>query len=309
MRYVPLAVVCLALLLPPLALRIESKWLSREPRDVDVDVDVEADFVVVLGYALKRDGEPTEVLQHRVRSGLRLWKQLWRSRAAPRQVQSLDNTGSVAVVPQDFLRAGFHHTPVLVFSGGHPGGRERRNKSEAEQMKDHALRLLTHDDEAKMRDIANDKWVLETLSTSTRENALFSLGKIKAMACDDENAGRRRQAKTQRVAIVTSKFHQFRSLLTFENAWRDIVEGTGAAEEEKENNTCRLEFLVSRVPEEEEEDLHKNNSNNSEAAASPSSYPIAYYSHSMRRRTINIFREIAAIVYYRARGWIELPLL
>ena len=278
-----LVTVLLGLSLPPLALHIESKWLCREPRsspDLDVEVDSvgEADFVVVLGYALKRDGEPTEVLQHRVKAGVRLWQRLWRSRAAP-------------------IR--------LVFSGGHPGGGERGNKSEASSMKDYALRLLTHDDEAKLREIATDNWVLETLSTSTRENALFSIEKIRAMAAaekgcgddgdgdgDEEHAGRRRrrQGKAQRVAIVTSKFHQFRSEKTFQKAWQDILEDGS----EDKNNACRLEFIVPRVPEGE--------------AASTSPYPIAYYSRSMTRRTINIFREVAAIAYYRARGWIELEL-
>ncbi len=222
------------------------------------------DVAVVLGYALQRDGEPTKVLRERIKAGV-----------------ALHQSGAAR---------------ALIFSGGHPGGGRRGNRSEAEVMATWGKTLLPE------QDAGHDSvggWHLEEDSTSTRENALFSL----RMAREDVAIAARRGVgraagapRRLRVAIVTSSFHQLRSKRVFEAAWEDLrrewEERAGApgamsaeAEEGRLLGGARsfggADFTVVPV----DEDLQ-------------CTVKDKYH------RTTNILREVAAIAYYKAKGWL-----
>ena len=251
-------VVAVAALLPPLARRVERSCLEigEDLTNKRLDEVPSLDVVVVLGYALERDGSPTAQLKDRVDAGVKLY------------VESSANTW-------------------LVFSGGHPGdGKGKRgNKSEAESMNAHALNTLTsllhekqergNGDERggegreKLLERAKRDWFLEDASTSTRENALFTL---KQMVSEHPKGGVG-DSKVQ-VAIVTSPFHQYRSLLTFEKAYKQL-ERAGEIQ-------CHVGLSVAKVEEKER--------------GSSFAYELLH-SH-------NVVREIAAIAYYTLRGWL-----
>jgi len=88
----------------------------------------------------------------------------------------------------------------LVFSGGHPGG-GIRGQSEAAAMEAYAQTISSH--------IQPERWIMEDKSTSTRENALFSL----KFAEDHE---------WKDVVVATNPFHQLRSRLVFQCACREL---------------------------------------------------------------------------------------
>ena len=123
---------------------------------------------VVLGFALDRAGRPSPPLEARVREGVQL------------------------------LRAG--RVDRLVFSGGHPGGGLRGGVSEAEVMKGFA-------EEAMAGALPRGAAVLENRSTSTRENALFSLEALAEGGGGGSGVGE--------VVVVTSGFHQWRARRAF----------------------------------------------------------------------------------------------
>ncbi|PNH11121.1 hypothetical protein TSOC_002081, partial [Tetrabaena socialis] len=84
----------------------------------------------------------------------------------------------------------------LIFSGAHPGGVVTRH-TEANVMREYAEGL------SGQRAIAPGSWLEEDASTSTYENALFSLELV-------------RQQRWTSVLLVTSPFHQIRSQLVFQ---------------------------------------------------------------------------------------------
>ncbi|KAG2493306.1 hypothetical protein HYH03_008442 [Edaphochlamys debaryana] len=140
-----------------------------------------ADVAIVLGYALFRNGSLTEPLKGRVQAGVEL-----------------------------FLQGRAQH---LLFSGAHPGGGVTR-VSEANVMQGYAeglLRDMRGGGGAGGPDELVERWHQEDQSTSTYENALFSLD-----IC--------RQRGWTRLLVVTSPFHQIRSELVF----RKLVERTKA---------------------------------------------------------------------------------
>ncbi|KAF8067143.1 hypothetical protein HT031_002190 [Scenedesmus sp. PABB004] len=231
-----------------------------------------ADVGVVLGYALHSNGSCTRPLQSRVEVGVALW------------------------------RAG--RARVLVFSGAHPGGGAVGGQSEANAMADYARALLPEPP-------PDDSWLLEEASTSTRTNALRSLELIAARAQRPPAAaqgerqrhaaqqpaaqaggqqpgeGRRElqeqqqpeleqqqqpeQAPVLSVVLVTSPFHQLRALLTFRRA----AAQAGA----------RVALCVAAAP-----------------VARHAGYGHAALDAAADQ--LDFWRELAALAWYGARGWL-----
>ncbi|KAF5835092.1 DUF218 domain-containing protein [Dunaliella salina] len=116
----------------------------------------QADVIIVLGYALFRNGSATNPLRARVDAGVDAW--------------------------QNGLGAN------LIFSGAHPrrisgyitGGGKRR-KSEARVMLEHGMQRLGKSE----KQVAHkpESWILEERSTSTVENVLHSLDIMKQKGC------------------------------------------------------------------------------------------------------------------------------
>eukprot|EP00884_Botryococcus_braunii_P004534 jgi/Botrbrau1/14081/Bobra.182_3s0028.1 len=129
-------IAAVAVLLPQMLFRQKLEGLLSSPQGAYLPDDETGDVVVVLGYALTKEGLPTPTLWERVASGVRLFLQ-----------------GRVG---------------GMIFSGGHPGG-GLRVRSEASVMQDAALSL------AGLPDPPQGQWLLEEASRSTRENAVFSL--------------------------------------------------------------------------------------------------------------------------------------
>ena len=178
------------------------------------------DAVVVLGYALARDGSPSAALEHRVRSAVREWDR------ASREEE------------EDERKSGRRRGVKLVFSGGHPGGGVR-TRSEAAVMRSLASELLLQPSEEERRiggkggernTFSEEDWLLEEASTSTWENAVESLELLSRSfssspsSSSDEREGEgrgegeqpkdRRPAALLSVSIATSPFHQRRALAT-----------------------------------------------------------------------------------------------
>ena len=161
----------------------EAGLLFKNKRDRKIiNVDPQSDpgnnsvrTEVVLGFALDRAGRPSPPLEARVREGVQL------------------------------LQAG--RVDRLVFSGGHPGGGLRGGVSEAEVMKGFA-------EEALAGALPRGAAVLEKRSTSTRENALFSLVALAEGGGGGSGVGE--------VVVVTSCFHQWRARRAFLRAAQQL---------------------------------------------------------------------------------------
>ncbi len=274
-------------LAPELARRIEIGWLTcTSLLDEDADfVTASADrkvtdYAVVLGYALESDGAPTETLKERVRAGVALYLQ--------------------------------GKTKRLLFSGGHPGGgTERRgNKSEAQVMATYATEIMKELEEEEEerrgsegggggnKNLGNwNDFELEEKSTSTRTNALFSIRQIEESLFSGKHAAgqeagegeRGREREGGRVAIVTSPWHQLRSKHTFE-----VAAGRGKK---------KLEFVVAKVGGEGKRTAKDKDKDDDDGVEKKSraflAKAIAVYD-----RTFNVFREVAAIAYYKVNGWV-----
>jgi vancomycin permeability regulator SanA len=125
-----------------------------------------ANVIVVLGYAIDALGKPTPTLEFRLEAAVELWRQ----------------TGA-----------------TIVLSGGSSDAIHLGRLSEARAMETYITdELLARGEEPVI--------LLEERSTSTRENALFSLRIVDCMGAP----------KT--VAVVTSTFHQWRSRRVFVRA-------------------------------------------------------------------------------------------
>lgn len=127
-----------------------------------------ADAIVVLGYAVDHAlGKPTPTLQYRLEAAVELWRQ----------------TGA-----------------SIVLSGGASEASDLGRLSEARVMSSYIT------DELIARGGEQPVLLLEERSTSTRENALFSL---RMLDCAHQR---------MTVAVVTSTFHQWRSRRVFAQA-------------------------------------------------------------------------------------------
>ncbi|KAL6762909.1 hypothetical protein V8C86DRAFT_3130421 [Haematococcus lacustris] len=162
------------------------------------------DVAVVLGYALFRNGSLTTPLKARVQEGVRLWQE-----------------GAAA---------------HIIWSGAQPGP-EAGPSSEASAMAAWALALLPSPSTIQSEEEKQEKqeeeeeeqqqgqgdgsaqcpggqqlprsWLLEGRSTSTRENAMFSLALVKSH-------------RWTRILVVTNTFHQLRSRLVFLKALQEL---------------------------------------------------------------------------------------
>ncbi|GAX75347.1 hypothetical protein CEUSTIGMA_g2791.t1 [Chlamydomonas eustigma] len=143
-------------------------WLHQLLSTSGQDAPDKADVIIVLGYALFRTGKPTEPLKGRVAAAVNAFK---------------NGKGD-----------------YVILSGAHPG-EGLRAISEANAMLEYATNLLGMEPE-------KNKWIREEDSTSTRENALFSLKIVKSRGWS-------------KILVVTSPFHQKRSYWTFKKAVKD----------------------------------------------------------------------------------------
>jgi uncharacterized SAM-binding protein YcdF (DUF218 family) len=158
----------LSLLLSPSVISSLHFMLAMTSDDIE-----QCDFIIVLGYALFKNGTPTEPLKGRVEAGVRLLKDGKAKR--------------------------------IILSGSHTCPKEGlRCDSEANAMLIHASKILG------VEALDSRTWWKEEMSTSTRENAAFSLRLIEE-----------RGLEASSILIVTSPFHQLRSLWTFEKAARE----------------------------------------------------------------------------------------
>ena len=108
-------------------------------------------------------------------------------------------------------------------------------------------------------------WVLEESSTSTRENALFTLEEC-------------RRRGWSRVAVVTNRFHQFRA----ERVFRKAVKALG------------LEVVTARMPLKLEMTTQ----------FPPPGWGALARVRELWRGQFNVLREMAAIALYAVQGWI-----
>ena len=193
-------------------------------------------MIVVLGHALERDGTPGPVLRARVRDGVALY---------------LDQRSTT-------------NAPLIVFAGGHPGdglrGRDK-NVSEAMAMHDYAIRETSISSSS-----ASSSILLEDRSTSTWENALFTYDLLDARGAIGTTTTT--SHATTIVAVVTSRFHQFRAGRTFAAAARRTDRAVDV----------RVAEAISA----------SNGGSPAIVAAASAAY--------------HVLREVAAIAYYAARG-------
>jgi len=156
-----------------------------------------ADACIVLGYALCRDGTPSRPLRERVEGAVHLNDQVCNLQYMPWITHDWELLYTPPPSPDSLSRGRVRY---LVFSGGHPGG-GIRGQSEAAAMEAYAQTISSH--------IQPERWIMEDKSTSTRENALFSL----KFAEDHE---------WKDVVVATNPFHQLRSRLVFQCACREL---------------------------------------------------------------------------------------
>ena len=148
-------------------------------------VDADNNVAVVLGYACDAAGRPTPLLRNRVEMGLEL-----------------------------FVRGDVDH---ILFTGSHDGRAARGGRSEAACMRAYAAEVADRRFGAEARRGWERRWYLEEESTSTRENAEYSLRTL--------------LFGMRRLIIVTNRFHMLRAVWTFQRAAREIEERAAAAGE------------------------------------------------------------------------------
>ncbi|GLI65520.1 hypothetical protein VaNZ11_009075 [Volvox africanus] len=227
------------------------RWLhallgARSPK---LPEDAVADVAIVLGYALfrgfavapTRNGSLTEPLKGRVQAGV-----------------------------DAFRRGRARH---LLFSGSHPGGVVVR-RTEANVMREYAEGLMLSGREA----VPADRWLEEDASTSTYENALFSLA-----ICQ--------QKGWKTLLVVTSPFHQLRSELVFrrlvlELAAKDAAAGrakTGGMTAGRAEGSGAMKVFMART----------------------AMFPHAGYFSPLANQLIDLWdwaRELLALAYYFLKG-------
>ena len=233
------------------------------------------DAVVVLGYALSRDGSPSAALEHRVRGAVREWERA--------EEQSREEEGRRR-----------RKRVKLVFSGGHPGGGVR-SRSEAAVMRSLASELLLLPSEGKRITAPAEDWLLEEASTSTWENAVESLeilshsSSLSSSSSEGEEKEEKEEEEEEEkealsVSIATSPFHQRRALATFRCAAarrRERGEKEERGEGRRGSPRAAPAFSFS-------------------VAVSPRPPPAGPLERC--ERALEAAREVAAICWYWARG-------
>jgi hypothetical protein len=206
--------------------RTAREWADAESTDADAESGpTTRPAAVVLGYVLSADGSASPALAARAQAGADLY-----------------DSGAVS---------------TLIFSGGHPGGGLRGGRSEAAAAAAAAAAHLRLPSQPPA-------WRLEEASTSTWENALFSLRMLK----EDDTL-----PPPSSVIVVTSPFHAGRAARTFAAAAARVFSGDDDA-------ARRLPTILSHSP-----PLAR--------PASPADRAAAAY---------EAVREIAALVLYWVRG-------
>lgn len=263
--------------------------------DLEISPEDPVDVAVVLGYSLQ-DGVPTLPLVARVHLGVRLFcsgraRNLLFSGAEGQDAgafgteahamarfavtllsmnHSLDSGRGARCAPplEEYPRRAALHavdiTPVRDRRGQHLRVRELSGGG-------------VFDEELGTAAEAFD-WVLEESSTSTRENAVFSL----------EECHRR---GWRRVAVVTNRFHQWRAERTFLAAAREAA----ARAAEAGTKAGGIQIFSARMPPELELTTQ----------FPPPGRGFFARSKELWRAQWNVVREVAAIALYFARGWIR----
>jgi len=219
---------------------------------------------VVLGFALDRAGRPSPPLEARIRTGVQLLQQ-----------------GRVE---------------RLVFSGGHPGGGLRGGLSEAEVMRRFAEgHVGDGGGTSGAGPLRGAELLLEDRSTSTRENALYSL---MALAQED---GRGAAHNLGEVVVVTSCFHQWRARRVFRRAAKQLNLATQVTvaplETDSDFGSARaFERTLQRA-------LQHKAWAGVRAALMVLLQPVAVVLDS-GVALFHVVREILAILLYFSKGWI-----
>ena len=244
------------------------------------------DVAVVLGYSL-RDGLPTLPLVARVPLGVRMFCS---GRARNVLFSGAEGQDAGAFGSEAHAMARF---AVTLLSMNHSSERC------APPLEEHPRRVALHavnitpvrdqrEQHLRVRELssgglgsqdrsADFDWVLEESSTSTRENAVFSLEEC-------ERRGWRR------VAVVTNRFHQWRAERTFRTAAREAA-GRAAQAGTKAGG---FQIFTARMPLELELTTQ----------FPPPGWGVFARSKELWRAQWNVIREVAAIALYLARGWI-----
>eukprot|EP01027_Heterolobosea_sp_BB2_P010018 GEZU01014750.1.p1 GENE.GEZU01014750.1~~GEZU01014750.1.p1 ORF type:complete len:277 (-),score=29.31 GEZU01014750.1:20-850(-) len=205
-----------------------------------------SDAIIVLGYSVTSDALPTPRLVERLETALRLY-----------------NSGVAK---------------HIIVSGGYPRG---KNFSEASVMAKWLLDRLpppsptTEEllDPPHDVDVGAGVVILEEKSTSTRENAVFSL----------EIA---QQRNWKRLVVVTNHFHQLRSRLAFEKCIKEITPDHKGAVEDS--------WMVTMAS------ISTTGIDSSDLQCDPSSISF----REILRREHDFIRELAAFALYTVRGWL-----
>eukprot|EP01025_Chloroclados_australasicus_P062522 TRINITY_DN8213_c0_g1_i1.p1 TRINITY_DN8213_c0_g1~~TRINITY_DN8213_c0_g1_i1.p1 ORF type:complete len:259 (-),score=2.47 TRINITY_DN8213_c0_g1_i1:23-799(-) len=143
----------------------------------------------------------------------------------------------------------------LIMSGANPFTHKNLTITEAKAMQEYANQLIMQEQSADQSQFYLDKILLEEQSTSTRENAMFSLLLLE-------------KSEFQEILIITNKFHQLRSYLTFVQAGVDLQ--------------LRSNFTIARIA---------HDIDNSITEGFQGLYVFV--------------RELAAIIYYTAKGYVN----
>ncbi|KAG1662508.1 hypothetical protein FOA52_000912 [Chlamydomonas sp. UWO 241] len=190
------------------------------------------DAIIVLGYALSPAGVPLGPLAGRV------------------------------TIAWQALRHGV--APVAVLSGAH-SGTGLRGMSEANAMLTQARAVSR----ATAQPFNEEQWIKEEESTSTRENALYSLRLAQARGWSS-------------ITLVTNTFHQRRSLLTFRKAAAQLCLAPGDKP---------VSVYVTPMP-----------------FAGHQNYPLIGTAKTKQMDLLvdlwDFVRELAALAYYKAKGFI-----
>ena len=269
-----------------------SVFATGNPKSFD---EIPADVAVVLGYSLD-DGVPTLPLVARVHLGVRLFcsgraKNILFSGAEgadagvlvteANAMESFARTLLQLNHSLDFGKSGRcappldeHPRRVALFSRNQPV-KDRRGQS----LRVRELSGGGYFDEEREDRADVFEWLLEESSTSTRENAVFSLEEC-------------RRRGWRRVAVVTNRFHQWRAERTFRVAAREAEAREEGGESYGESDTFKI--FTAEMPLELERTTQ----------FPPPGWGALVRGKELLRAQWNTVRETAAIALYFVREWI-----
>lgn len=256
--------------------------------------EIPADVAVVLGYSLDH-GVPTRPLEARVRLGVRLFCS---GRARNILFSGAEGENAGVLLTEAFAMASLAKTLLLMnHSLGDFDGKRGRCAPPLEKhprrvaphelgrraVKDnrgHPVRvreLSVHDGSLETQTVQREGkfvWVLEESSTSTRENAVFSLQEC-------------RRRGWRKVLVVTNRFHQSRAVRAFRNAAREAAARDAESAGEFEIGAAEMPLALERA-----------------AQFPPPGSGFRTRGKELCRAQWNVLRETAACALYWYRGWI-----